>query len=63
MSKKVLLTFHKLFKLHNIMYNYMYVVHTSGQQRELEGQGKIYVVTALIEYLNVLLEYIDFWGP
>ena len=34
----------------------------SGMSRELEGpmQGKIYVMTALIEYLIVLLEYIDF---
>ena len=36
----------------------------SGLPRELEGptQGKIYVMTALIEYLIVLLEYIDFLG-
>ena len=34
----------------------------SGLPRELEGPGKIYVMTALIEYLTVLLEYIDFLG-
>ena len=36
----------------------------SGLSRELEGpkQGKIYVMTALIEYLIVLSEYIDFLG-
>ena len=32
----------------------------SGLPRELEEPGKIYVMTALIEYLTVLLEYIDF---
>ena len=37
----------------------------SGLPRELEGpmQGKIYVITALIEYLIVLLEYINFLAP
>ena len=38
-------------------------------ERAWETQGKIYVVTALIEYLTVLLEYTDLlrplakWGP
>ena len=32
-------------------------------ERARGAQGKIqYVVTALIEYLNVLLEYIDYWA-
>ena len=34
----------------------------SGQPRELEGPGQIYVVTASIEYLTVLLEYINLLG-
>ena len=40
---------------------------TQGSRENFRGSGKIYVVTALIEYLTVLLEYIDFfgaeWGP
>ena len=31
----------------------------AGQPREFEGPRAKYVVTALIEYLTVLLEYID----
>ena len=38
-------------------------VVSQGSRESLRAQGKIYVVTALIEYLTVLLEYIDFWGP
>ena len=41
----------------NLSLNLFDVVY-AGQPRELEG--KIYVVTALIWYLTVLLEYIDF---
>ena len=32
-------------------------------ERARETQGKIYVLTALIEYLAVLLKYINLLGP
>ena len=34
-----------------------------GSRESSRGPGEIYVVTALIEYLTVLLEYIDLLGP
>ena len=34
-----------------------------GHRESLRGSGKIYVVTALIEYLTVILQYIDLLGP
>ena len=34
-----------------------------GSRENSRGPGQMYVVTALIEYLTVLLEYIVFWGP
>ena len=36
---------------------------SQGRRESLRGPGKIYVVTALIEYLTFLLEYIDLLGP
>ena len=33
-----------------------------GSRESSRGSGKIYVVTALIEYLTVLLKYIDLFG-
>ena len=36
---------------------------SQGSRESLRGPGQIYVVTALIDHLTVLLEYIDIFGP
>jgi len=44
-------------------YVHICVCMVQGRRESLRGaQGKIYVVTALIEYLNFLLEYINLFG-
>ena len=46
--------------MRHLQYEKATTLVSSGQPRG--AQGKIYVVTALIEYLTVLLEYIDLFG-
>jgi len=38
-------------------------IEIRAAERAYKAHGKIYVVTALIEYLIVPLEYIDLLGP
>ena len=41
---------------------YIKYIAWQGSRESSKGPGQIYVVTALIKYLSVLLEYIDLFG-